>query len=55
MPFVEEELDIQCRGSNGEYGLLRRLDNGKYQINFLLLDLADYRAVTAAYEDELTR
>lgn len=53
MPFVEEELDIQCRGSNGEYGLLRRLDNGKYQINFLLLDLADYRAVTAAYEDEL--
>ncbi len=53
MPFTEEKLEIQCRGLNGEYGLLRRLDNGKYRTNFLLLDLADYRAVTAAYDDEL--
>lgn len=36
--YVEEELDILTRGTNGIYGLLRRLNNGKYAINFILLD-----------------
>ena len=26
MPYIEEELEIQCRGANGNYGLLRKLD-----------------------------
>lgn len=36
--YVEEELEILTNGENGEYGLLRRTDNGKYAINFILLD-----------------
>ncbi|MBQ7922847.1 MAG: RNA polymerase sigma factor [Clostridia bacterium] len=36
--YVENELDILTRGENGTYGLLRRLDNGKYAINFVLFD-----------------
>lgn len=38
MAFVEEELDIQCKGSNGTYGMLRKLDNGKYTINVIVAD-----------------
>lgn len=36
--YVEEELEILTRGSNGEYGFLRRLENGKYAINIILFD-----------------
>ena len=36
--YVEEELEILTKGMNGEYGLLRRQDNGKYAINFILFD-----------------
>jgi len=36
--YAEEELNIQCRGMNGKYGLLRKLDNGRYTLNFVLLD-----------------
>ena len=36
--YVEEELEILRQGTNGQYGLLRRLENGKYAINFILLD-----------------
>lgn len=36
--YVEEELEILTNGKNGEYGLLRRLSNGRYAINFVLLD-----------------
>ncbi len=38
MQFVEEELEIQCRGWNGEYGMLRKLENGKYISNVLIVD-----------------
>lgn len=50
MLFIEEELAIQCHGLNGDYGLLRRLDNGKYITNIILLDMADYRRVDAVYQ-----
>lgn len=36
--YVEEELEILTKGKNGEYGMLRRLDNGKFIINFILMD-----------------
>lgn len=36
--YVEEELEILTRGENDKYGLLRRMDSGKYAINFILLD-----------------
>lgn len=45
MLFVEEELEIQCRGSNGTDGLLKKLDNGKYISTFIMLDYSDYKEV----------
>ncbi len=51
MVFIEDELEIQCRGADGSYGLLRRLDSGKYIANILLLDIPEYEAASAAYTD----
>lgn len=53
--YVEEELEILRCGSNGEYGLLRRLDNGKYAINFVLLEKDAFEKATAIYMDELPK
>ncbi len=53
MPYIEEELEIQCRGQNGTYGMLRRLDSGKYAINIHLLDYAEYIEVNKIYEKYL--
>lgn len=36
--YIEDELEIQTKGLNGKYGLLKKLDNGKYTVNFILLD-----------------
>lgn len=52
MPFIEDELEILEQGMNG-YGLLRRLDNGKYISNFLLIDMAEYNEATKVYTDAL--
>ncbi len=41
MLFVEEELEIQCRGMNGEYGMVRRLENGKYIANVIVADYSE--------------
>ncbi len=48
--YVEEELEIQCRGSNGTYGMLRKLENGKYITNILLVDYQEYNEVNKIYE-----
>lgn len=53
MPYVEEELEIQCRGENGEYGMLRQLDNGKYTINTLLVDYDEYLQANNIFEKYL--
>lgn len=53
MTYVEDELEIQCRGENGEYGMLRRLDNGKYAINVLLVDYDEYDQANKIYEKYL--
>ena len=49
--YVEEELDILVKGKNGEYGLLRRLDNGKYTINFILLDKEEMKNACEIYKN----
>ena len=36
--YIEDELEQLVRGANGEYGLLRRLESGRYALNFILLD-----------------
>lgn len=53
MPYIEEELEIQCRGENGKYGLLRRLDNGKYAVNIHLVDYEEYDQANRIYEKHL--
>ncbi len=61
--YVEEELELLQKGENGQYGLLRRLDNGKgvngiraagrYAINFLLFDTKEMEQLRAAYREEI--
>ena len=53
MPYVEEELAIQCSGTNGQYGLLKQLDNGRYAINFLLLDKPELERAQAVFTDRI--
>lgn len=53
MTYVEQELDIQCRGENGTYGMLRRLDNGKYTTNVLLVDYREYDEANNIYAKHL--
>lgn len=50
MPFIEEEIEIQLKGSNGYYGLLRETDNGKYISNFIIVDCDDYTSVNEMYK-----
>ncbi len=53
--YVEEELEILRQGANGEYGLLRRLDNGKYAINFVLFDEDVMEKATVLYTERLPK
>lgn len=55
MPFIEDELDIQCKGENGSYGLLRKLDNDKYITNVLLVDYEEYEKANHIYEQHLPK
>lgn len=52
MPYIEEELEIQCQGENGNYGTLRKLENGKYIANILLVDYDEYEAANKIYEQQ---
>ncbi|MBQ7378319.1 MAG: RNA polymerase sigma factor [Clostridia bacterium] len=51
--YIEQELEILTRGRNGQYGLLRRLDNGRYGINFVLFDKQTMEKAIALYEQQL--
>ena len=53
--YVEEELEILCQGENGKYGVLRRLNNGKYDINFILLDTDVFEKATSIYTKQLPK
>ncbi len=53
--YVEEEMEILTKGENGEYGLLRRLDNGKYAINFILLEKDVFEKATALYTARISQ
>ena len=51
--YIEQELEILTRGRNGQYGFLRRLDNGRYAINFVLLEKQTIEKAIALYEAQL--
>lgn len=47
--YIEEELERQCRGENGQYGLLRSTGGGKYTANIIIASRDEYMAVNALY------
>nr|WP_302020808.1 RNA polymerase sigma factor [uncultured Acetatifactor sp.] len=61
--YVEEELEALRKGANGQYGLVRRLDNGKgangihatgrYAINFPLFDREEVRQLRSVYMEQV--
>lgn len=53
--YVEEELEILTKGANEEYGLLRRTDNGRYSINFILLDQLTVNKAQDYYLEQLPK
>lgn len=53
--YVEEELEILRAGTNGEYGFLRRLESGKYTVNFVLLDADAIEKMSAVYTERLPK
>lgn len=53
--YVEDEMEVLANGTNGEYGLLRRMDNGKYIINFILLDKTDMKKATQIYIEQMPK
>ncbi|MEE1315568.1 MAG: RNA polymerase sigma factor [Faecalimonas sp.] len=55
MPYIEEELEIQVHGENGNYGMLRKLPNGKYTINVLVVDYEEYDKANKIYEKYLPK
>lgn len=55
MLFVEEELEIQCHGLNGEYGMVRRLENGKYIANVIVADYAEAKQAQQIFAKHLPK
>lgn len=53
--YVEEELEILARGADGKYGLLRRLDSGKYAVNFVLLSKEQINEAQGVYIDRIPK
>ncbi|MBQ8309695.1 MAG: sigma-70 family RNA polymerase sigma factor [Clostridia bacterium] len=53
MAYVEEELEIQSKGRNGQYGMLRKTESGRYAINFALLDEKEITRVREIYASYL--
>lgn len=48
MPYIENELDIQVKGENGNYGLLRK-EGDKYIANILVVDEKEFDEVNGVY------
>lgn len=49
MMYAEEELEIQTQGEKGNYGLLKKLPDGRYINNFVLLDAKEMDALEHVY------
>ena len=46
-------LELLAAGANGQYGLLRRLDDGRYAINIVLFDRDEAERAFAIYTERL--
>jgi len=49
MMYAEEELEIQVQGEKGNYGLLKKLPDGRYINNFVLFDAKEMDELEAVY------
>lgn len=49
MMYAEEELEIQVKGEKGNYGLLKKLPDGRYINNFVLLDTKEIEELWRVY------
>ena len=52
MPFIEDELAIQLKGENGNYGLLRQ-EGDKYIANVIIVDDSEFDEVGMIYAKHL--
>ena len=52
MPYIEDELDIQIKGENGTYGLLRK-EGEKYIANVIIVDNDEFDEVGKIYTKHL--
>lgn len=53
--YVEEELEILEKGENGEYGLIRKLNGGRYELNFILMDKNTVGKAHKIYTDDMPK
>ncbi|MBQ9115706.1 MAG: RNA polymerase sigma factor [Clostridia bacterium] len=53
--YIEEELELLANGVNGEYGMLRRFENGKYGINFVLYDKDSIEMAHMLYSEQVPK
>ena len=47
--YAEEELEIQVHGEKGNYGLLKKLSDGRYINNFVLFDAKEMDELEKVY------
>lgn len=52
MPYIEDELDIQIKGENGSYGLLRK-EGEKYIANIIIVDNNEFDEAGEIYTKHL--
>ncbi len=52
MPYIEDELDIQIKGENGSYGLLRKVGD-KYISNIIIVDNNEFDEAGKIYTKRL--
>ena len=52
MPYIEDELDIQLKGENGSYGLLRKMGD-KYISNVIIVENSEFDEAGKIYTKHL--
>lgn len=56
LPFIlSMNLKFLTKGENGKYGLLRKMENGRYAINFIFMDKDVIEKVHALYIDQIPK
>ena len=52
MPYIEDELEIQLKGENGSYGLLRKMGD-KYISNVIIVENSEFNEAGKIYTKHL--